>query len=539
MTKGKVIKWSLIILVVIALFVVYKLFWNIIEPKIEHKVSEIGLTENEKAANGPIPGIVSLYQEEWNCCQRLQMPGYLKGLNTAEIADGERSGVFPCANFTGSFTEPNQVYAWRSAEEYESCTYINNRKPGELYIVGGNYPPFEGTVPPGPYIAKCDAASGEQIWRTYLENANVSGKWIGNPNLNFHENGLIIFSWTNQIIQMDPETGLILKSNTLPPGPAAIENVNYKHLTIAPDGTVIVKDQIRPTGSKLQGTLAIVKGIEEGMKQENSNLVAVDPNTLEVLDELALEESASSPHIITMYKNKIAIYVPADVKVYRYFWDPISKKLSKDSWEVVAMEKGQTAAACPSVIGDWVAIQTNGAGSDVKASSIVVVHRDDPTRKNVIYPFGQLDEGEWSFCMPKPITDPENNMIYSADMGMKGVAGIKLDQATGDLKIQFVIDDITNTFQPLIGPKDKRVLVLTNIKQNVGIESVKMAFFTANYKEQLTWRDAATGKILAESSFFEPLVPNSLTSPGYGGRTYFPTKKGFIVMQVMPKREIN
>lgn len=140
--------------------------------------------------------------------------------------------------------------------------------------------------------------------------------------------------------------------------------------------------------------------------------------------------------------------------------------------------------------------------------------------------------------MPKPITDPENNMIYSADMGMKKVAGIKLDQATGELKVQFVVDNITNTFQPLIGPKDERVLLLTNIKQNVEAESIKMAMFTANYTEQLTWRNAATGEILAESSFFEPLIPNGLVVPGYGGRLYFPTNRGFIILQAMPEKEL-
>jgi hypothetical protein len=64
------------------------------------------------------------------------------------------------------------------------------------------------------------------------------------------------------------------------------------------------------------------------------------------------------------------------------------------------------------------------------------------------------------------------------------------------------------------------------------------ALFTENYKEQLTWRDAATGKIIAESDFFEPLTINSLTTPGFGGRIYFPTSsgKGFYVLQVMPKR---
>ena len=57
---------------------------------------------------------------------------------------------------------------------------------------------------------------------------------------------------------------------------------------------------------------------------------------------------------------------------------------------------------------------------------------------------------------------------------------------------------------------------------------------SGKYTEQVTWRDAATGRILAESDFFEPLSPGSLITPGFGGRVYFPTGKGFIVLQVMP-----
>lgn len=122
-------------------------------------------------------------------------------------------------------------------------------------------------------------------------------------------------------------------------------------------------------------------------------------------------------------------------------------------------------------------------------------------------------------------------------MGMRKVAGIRIDPGTGDLKVAFVVDDTSTTFQPLIGPKDKRVLLLTNMKLNVPKEPIKLALFTENYKEQLTWRDAATGELLAESDFFEPLSINGLTPPGYGGRIYFPTAvgKGFYVLQVMPK----
>ena len=129
-------------------------------------------------------------------------------------------------------------------------------------------------------------------------------------------------------------------------------------------------------------------------------------------------------------------------------------------------------------------------------------------------------------------------MIYSADMGIGKVAGIKIDQETGALKVAFVVDDRTNTFQPVFGPKDKRLLLLTNIRPNVAGEPIRDMVFTGNYTEQLTWRDALTGKIIAQSDFFPPLTINSLTPPGFGGRVYFPTTegKGFYVLQVMPKR---
>ena len=58
---------------------------------------------------------------------------------------------------------------------------------------------------------------------------------------------------------------------------------------------------------------------------------------------------------------------------------------------------------------------------------------------------------------------------------------------------------------------------------------------SSRYKEQVTWRDAGTGRVLAESDFFEPLTINSLIVPGYGGRMYYPTDSGFFILQVRPQ----
>ncbi len=534
--RGKVILAAIAIVVVLIAVAAYRLLGTVIMPKIEQRVAEIGLTSNEIAANGPLPGDVSLYAKEFACQQKIPTPGYYSSLNAAEVADGERSGIYPCATFTGSFDGPNQVYAWRSADGYQATEYINNRRPGELFIAGGANPPLTGVVPAGPYMAKADATTGKALWRTYFENANASGKWLNAVNLNIMPNGKIAFAWQNNIALIDPDTGLILKHNTLPTGPTPPSQSGYKNLTIAPDGTIILKNQTRPTGFNEQGTLAIVKGVAAGFKQPPSTMVAVDPETLEVLDQIQLPEPSTTPHIITIFEGRIAIYCGVDSGALRYFWDPAAKKLTRDeTWIVSPMEKGQTTSDAPSVIGDWIILQTNGLGSKTTASSIVAVNQKDAKRMKVIFSFGPLKEGEFSFAPPKPQTDPENDMVYSADFGVGKVAAIKLDPVTGEMKVAYVLNITTTGFQPLYGPKDKRVMLLSNMKRNVEAESPVTAMWTGNYTEQVTWHDAATGRLLAASDFFEPMTFNGLLVPGFGGRVYYTLNKGFITFQVMPK----
>ena len=535
---SKVIKISGLVIVLAVVYAGYRLGGSVIAPKVTAQVSKIGLSPNQIAANGPLPGNVGLYASELQCQQKIATPGYYPSLNGAEIADSERSGVFPCASFLGAFDGPNTVYAWRSADDYPGISYMNNRKPGELYIVGGEYPTLEDPNMAGPFVAKANATTGKEIWRTYLDNLNASGHWIGNANLNILENGNIPFAWSNQIVLIDGDTGQILKHNTLPSGAAPAADVNYKHLTVAPDKTLILKDQTRPAGCTLQGTVAIIKCAAQGMKQPNSQVVAVNPDTLEIIDSIEMPEPATSPHSVTTFEGRIVIYVAMDTVVRRVFWDPATKKLSLDpDWIMHAMAEGQSAATAATIIGDWVAVVTNGIGSEKMPSSIVIAHQKDSKNIKTLFPFGTaLQKGEWSFAMPKPGADLENNMLYVADMGMRKVAGVKVDLTSGELKNAFVIDHTTTGFQPLIGPKDKRVLLLSSMKPNVEREPIKLSFFTQNYTEQVTWLDAATGKRLAESDFFEPMPGNGLIVPTFGGRVFYPTAagKGFYVLQAAP-----
>jgi hypothetical protein len=135
---------------------------------------------NLAAANGPFPGDLGVIDQEWECSQKRVTPGYFMSLNGAEVADSERSQLYPCASFLGSMTGQNRVFAWRSQEEYQGVLFINNRNSGELYLTGGNNPPATGIVPPGPFVAKVDATTGkgfgELIWRMPMCRAPGLGR---------------------------------------------------------------------------------------------------------------------------------------------------------------------------------------------------------------------------------------------------------------------------------------------------------------------------------------------------------------------------
>jgi hypothetical protein len=510
-------------------------FW----PRAQYEVRELAnvRTESEIAANGPLPGNVLLYEKEFQESAKYTSPGYYPSLNGAEVGDAQRSALYPQAAFGGSFTGPNVVFAYRSPPIYQGTTFLNNRKPGELFLLGGDSPKLSGLVAPGPFVAKVDPVTGEQIWRTYLDNANVSARWIADTNLNILASGKIVEAWGTTIVLIDPESGRVLKANTLPSGDTPARDANFKHLTVAPDGTLILKNQNMPVGGTGQGSMGMIQAYAKGLKPNNSRIVAVDPESLQVLDAIDMPESAGSPHIITMFEGRIAIYAVAYKHIFRYWWDPEKKKLAQDtSWAVSYLAPGQQNGTAAGVMGDWVVIQTNGPVTKDAASSIVAINQKDPSRTTSVFPFGKtLKPGEVSFAPPKEGTDPENNMVYSLDLGLGKLGGMKLDQATGEMKTVWVVDNPSTSFTSLVGPKEERVVMTSRMKFGKVHPPLLATLISGDYQEQVVWRDAATGRILAESDYFRPMGLNTLVTPAYGGRFYYPIENGFIVLQVRPK----
>ncbi len=133
-----------------------------------------------------------------------------------------------------------------------------------------------------------------------------------------------------------------------------------------------------------------------------------------------------------------------------------------ESWVVPYVAEGQMTGDAPGMMGDWLVIQTNGLPAPVP-STVVAINQHDADKVTTIEPFGPLADGQMSFAPPKTGTDPDNDRLYSADMGYGKLAGIHLDPASGEMSTEFIVDDSTTAFQPLYGGKDDRVMVVSDM----------------------------------------------------------------------------
>jgi hypothetical protein len=259
---------------------------------------------------------------------------------------------------------------------------------------------------------------------------------------------------------------------------------------------------------------------------------------------------AVSPHTITMFNGQMMIYTAGSnlnlQKLYRYVWNPSTKKLSQDaSWTnqgdnsfgVSFLQAGQNTAAAAGFIDNWVLIQTNGGIAQVP-SSVVAINQSMPAKQQFNVPFSTAQYpippsssnpavvGSWA--PPKAAIDTANYMVYSNDVGVGAIAGLKFNPITGSLTTVFVLPYQTSALQALIGPSNKRVLVTTKHS------SYSSSLTTSSYTEQVLWLDAATGRTLAQSPALPPMSTNGLVTPAYGGGFYYLTPSGFIYLSVSP-----
>jgi hypothetical protein len=492
-------------------------------------------TPNMIAAGGPIPPNWTMAQEEAECAAALENPGWYGTLMPAEHHDSARTELYPCSQFPGSYTGPNNVYAYPSSDTWYSPFSMATRGIDEMYIYGG----ANGDAKPPalqPYVSRVEPGTLDEEWRTYLSNVNVTDDFSLSGAVYTLPDGSLGATAGHQLFKLNATTGAIEAAVTLPTGDNPPSDSGFNGFSIFPgDGNIILKSFNRPAGCALNGYSAAAYKCPGAPASANPSVLSVvDPNTWKVLGWVQATENSAGRITASEFNGKNYAYFAGTSNVFRYVWDGNNITLDETWGPVPYLKPGQTIAGAVMILDDWMILTTNGNPSNVPMS-VVAISQENSSKVTTLDPI-PLEPGQQSTYYAHGAVDPENDRIYAMDAGVHKAFAVDIDPSTGNMSVAWVEPQWSQSYITLIGPSHNRVFVNTNMSSPViqNVSEMEPWPIGANYVEQIQWRDAATGKLLAASDFFPSAAAYATVPVGYGGLIYDITNIGnMIALQVL------
>jgi hypothetical protein len=447
-------------------------------------------------------------------------PPWFPSLMAFEHYDSGRTKLFEHAHFTGSFARDNAVDVRISPDEYPTPYNIVYLSGNSLYIFGGAYGDRGGT---GSFVARVDPQTLQTVWFNQLINTVETNEWNYPGVLSALKDGFLYLIYGYRLAKLDPRDGRVLGQIELPTL-AAPRDTSYNGLSGLPDGTLVAKSVYRQAGCEEQGFSAFLN-CPDPTDVPNSMVVAIDPRTLEIIDQVVAPEFVGGRITATEFENRFYVYLTGQTTVFRYIYE--DRQLMLDtSWNPGAVVlPGQSGPTAVAVMNDWVVLETNAVPADTPMS-VVAINQADASRQFSSQPFPALPlRQSWS---PSAVTvDPLRNRIFALD----GLAGriVALELRDDGLHTVWTAPQRTLEFLALIGPAQRRVLVGTDVPlgQQVG----------SNTNDWVVWRNAETGDEIARSPLLQAVNGGTMVEPAYAGRMYFLAENGNIIeLTVRPVR---
>jgi hypothetical protein len=481
--------------------------------------------------------------------QKRNAPWY-PSLQAFEHYDSGRSHVFPEARFQGSFTRPNKVEAKSSAPfafpSGYNTSYINK---DAMFIQGGSYGNYATSI--GPFVARVNPKTLKPIWYNQLADTAESGEWNYPGAMAIQNDAYIYVVSGYRLYKVDPATGDIVNTlklptavymrNNYPNTPATYdttltenaENTSYNGINALPDGTIVVKSLYRVAGCTLQGPSAILD-CPNSQDVPASNLISINPKTMQIIDNITLPAFAGARPTITRYRGVDYVYLLEKTSnVVRYAvrngifsldtaWTP----------DPVPFE-GQTTGGSVIVMGDWIVGATNSVPA-AGALTVFAINQSDATKIFRVQPyiedpippglsgaFSTAADGQQavSWAGMSLEVDAENGLFYGVETLARKIAAFRLTPS--GIKTVWKKDQTTTEWATLIGPKNRRVWVGTDIP----LDEIP----GKNITDRVVWRDARTGRLLAVSGPLPFMTQGSAVQPGYDGSVFFPGGEGTLV----------
>lgn len=333
--------------------------------------------------------------------------------------------------------------------------------------------------------------------------------------------------------KLDPKTGEVIATVTLPTGEAAPGNTSYNGFSASADGVIVGKSIYRQAGCTLQGPQALLK-CPDPSSVPSSVLVSVDAKKMTVLDTVTLPGEVIGRATVGRYQGKEYAYLFAQSGFIRYAVSPTGTLTLDPSWSTgPLLTSGQTLGWAAVVMGDWVLGQSNGTPASAPVS-VYAVNQGDASKRFTLQPFandsippavkaayrkqGPGGTQAVSFVPSTLSADPDTNLIYMLDALPGKIAGIRLTPS--GLETAWTVSQATTEFIAIIGPQDQRAIVATAIP---GAEIPGI-----NKHDEVVWRNAASGAELARSERLPAMTTATMVQPSYAGNVFYPGLQGTL-----------
>ncbi len=463
------------------------------------------------------------------------LPWY-DSLDAFEHYDSGRSHLFPKAKFGGSFHNDNEVQAYPSSFLYPSGYNMAYLDCKNVFIYGGGYGDEPGSI--GAFVAKVDPCTLEPIWYNQLIDTSENGEWDYPGSMAILKDGYIYVIYGYRLSKIDPKTGKTLKTLILPTGGALPENTAYNGFNATADGTLIMKSLYRQAGCTLQGPDAVLD-CPDPTDVPPSIIVSVNPAKMKVIDSVTLPAPVAARPTIAEHKKRTYVYLVEKDTVIRYRIKK-GKFIPDPSWNPGTVTlSGQTTATSYVVMNDWIVGQVNTLPS-ATALSVIAINQSDASKVFSIQPFlgdpiPPLVEAAFSTAAdgsqaiswaPASVSaDRENNLIFATDSLPGKLAAIRL--TSSGMQIAWKVDQTTTEFTALIGSKNKRIVVGTDIP---GLEIPGN-----NLHDFAVWRNAVTGEEIARSPLLPVMTQGTMIQPYYMGDMFYEGELGELI-RLKPRR---
>jgi hypothetical protein len=472
-------------------------------------------------------------------------------LQAFEHYNSGRSHVFSQAQFLGSLSRLNKVALVSSADgAYPSGYNMSYLNEHEAFIQGGSYGDVTNSI--GPFVAKIDPETLKTVWYTQLRNTVETNEWDYPGGMAIESDGFIYVVSGHYLYKVHPEDGHVIDTlplptmvymrNNYPTLPASYDqfltddsaNTSYNGLNALPDGTIVVKSLYRVAGCPNNGGSALLKCPNSG-NVPRSNLISINPHTMQTIEILTLPNPAPARPTITRYHGVDYVYLLENTSL------PVRYSVSNGvftqdkSWTPPAVSNdGQEPGGSLIAFNDWIVGATNTVPATGALTTFAInqgdaskyyssqPYKDDPVDPVLAKAFATASPGNQqavSWADMSLEADPENGLFYGVETLARKVAAFRIGNS--GIELVWKKTQTTTEWATLIGPKDHRVWVGTDVPLN--------EIPGDNTNARVVWRDASTGRLLAVSQQVPAMTQGTAVQPGYHGSMYFPGATGTLV----------